>query len=339
MNTRHLAVFSSVALASSAFAAPTWSLAHENPTGTSTTQMRSLAVERSAGEPSVYVGFIQTSNPPAGRTVKRFDSAPGYAQMNERGPSTSQPKAIAADERGNVYIGYRLSGSNVSELVSANSTFASTLDVLGVGAPNIGGMGIQKSGANYYAYVSYEGGGLIQRYDVTDPANIALDTTWGSSGNYNLPVGSGVLRGVEVDSAGNLWVANRDDGKIYRVSADLTTVSSADVPRAFDVALFDGRAYVTSYNGAASLIRVLDQGSMSFVEDFSTVSSGFVHGTREGHSGIDIGADGRIWLVDQDYATGSPVRDRLLVSSPIPAPAMAALFGIGGLVAGRRRRA
>ncbi len=328
-----------VAVSASAVAgvSPTWTIAHDNPTGTQTTQLRAIALANTAGQSSIYTGFIQTSNNPPGRTVRRFDSQPAYGQLHELGPGTSQPKALATDDRGNVFVGYRLSGTSASEIHATNASMGTTFDVLNVGSPNVGGMGVHRVGNDYYAYVAYEGGGLVQRFNVTDPTNVVLDVGFGVGGSYTLPVGGGELRGVEVDSSGNLWVASRADGLIYRVSPDLSTVNSVAVPRAFDVAFFDGRAYVTSYNGAFSLIRVLDEATMSFIDDITISEIGFARGSAEGYSGIDIGDDGRIWLADQSYGT-SPVRDRLLVSSPIPAPGTLSLLGLAGLVAVRRRR-
>ncbi|RKZ36893.1 MAG: hypothetical protein DRQ37_03160 [Gammaproteobacteria bacterium] len=52
-------------------------------------------------------------------------------------------------------------------------------------------------------------------------------------------IGAVDLRGVEIDSHGRIWVAGLNDGHIYRVSADGSTVDSITVSNPFDIG-FDG---------------------------------------------------------------------------------------------------
>jgi len=103
-------------------------------------------------------------------------------------------------------------------------------------------------------------------------------------------------------------------------------VITASVPRAMDVTLFSGYAFVTSYNGANSLIRVFDMGNLAFQQDITYASTGLgARGAAEGWGGIDIDrTTGRIWLGDENYNTSGTTKDRLLVSSAlasVPEPA------------------
>lgn len=324
--------------AQSALAVLTWTTA-VNKAGTTTNQMRSLALSQD-GSNSVYVGYIQTSGT---RDVHRHDWNPAYTLLNQRNDlatyGTQQPKAIATDDRGNVFIGNRNSGTNTSN-ISAHSSALVFSNSVGVGSPVLGGMTVVKSGASYYAYASFEGLGLVQRYNVTNPAAITIDATFGVAGSFNIPGGTANLRGIEVDSAGNIFVASRDDNKIYKVSADLSTTTSVALTRAMDVAMFGGNIYATSYTGTTSKISVFDS-NLTFIEDISISTldgNPYSRGASEGWSGIDIGADGRIWLVDQHYGSTGGTQDRLLVSSPIPAPGVMSLLALGGMIAARRRR-
>ncbi len=294
-----------------------WSIAVENATGTNTTQLRAVALSHGAPMASVYVGFIQSSNAPAGRTVRRFSAASPYARLAELGPGVSQPKALALDDRGNVFIGYRYSGTASSELVVASADLAATQGRLDVGSPIIGGIAVRHVGASWFAYVTFEGDGLVRRYDVTDPARMRLDASFGDAGSFTIPAG-GELRGADFDADGNLWVASRASGAVFRVSPELRITGTAMLPGAFDVAFFDGRAYVSAYLGAASLVRVLDARTMAPVDDITAAEIGFTRGAREGYAGLDIDDEGRLWLADEDYDGASPVRDRLLVSTPLP---------------------
>ncbi len=121
-----------------------------------------------------------------------------------------------------------------------------------------------------------------------------------------------------MDLDGTIFVADRDNSKVFRISPDLTETIVISVTRPMDIALFEDQAYITSYNGSNSLIKVVDKYDGSLVEDIqiSTLDgSGYSRGTQEGWSGIDISDDGRIWLCDQLY---SDTKDRLLVSTPLP---------------------
>ncbi len=296
--------------------APAWTVAVENATGTSSTQLRAVAVSRTSA-PSVYVGFIQTSNTPAGRTVRRYDAAPPYALLGELGPGTSQPKALDTDDRGNVFIAYRYSGTSGSELVSASADLRAVNPHLDVGTPVVGGLCVRREGDAYRAYVTYEGDGLVRRYDITDPARMALDTTFGAGGSFQIPT-AGELRGCAFDAEGNLWVASRAGGVVFRVTSDLRVTGTATIAGAFDVAFRGERAYVTAYRGAESSVRVLDARTMAPVDELTPARLGFARGSREGYAGLDVSADGRLWVADEDYDGASPVRDRLLVSPTLP---------------------
>lgn len=330
----------------------TWTTAVDT-TSSAQNSLRSVALAAQAGNQSIYIGYIQNSS---NRDVERFDTTSPYAFMSSRSPVTGseQPKAIATDDRGNVFIGNRISGTQNAIIKTHDAALVqqATFDASG---SEFGGLATWRSGNDYYLYVARESGRQVNRYNINDPLAPVLDASFGTGGTYTLPIANstvGVLRGLTVAEDGTIFVTSRIDsadgglteGALHRVSADLSTVISAVVPRAMDVALFGSNAYATSYNGSNSLIRALDSTTLSFVEDItiSTLDNNpYVRGNFEGWSGIDIGPDGRIWLVDQLYQVSGTASDRLLVGSslvPEPATLVLASLALLGLVGMARRR-
>ena len=316
----------------------TWTTVTSSASST-TNQLRSVAVSDQVGNDSVYIGYIQTSG---NRRVNRLDTNSPYSVLNTHASGFDQPKGIVTDDRGNVFVSNRNSGTNTSRIQSFSASLATNSNTGTVG-PVIGGLAIQEVAGTYYAYAVFEENGLIQRYNVTNPAAMVLDGTFGTGGSYNVP-GATDLRGVEIGSDGSIYAASRGDAKVYKISSDLSTVTPAAVPRALDVALYNGNIYATSYNGASSLIRVIDAATMAFVEDITITTldgNPYSRGSSEGFAGIDIDTSGNIWLADQHYGSTGGVQDRLLLgaSLAIPEPASLVSLGIGTIfIVVRRRR-
>lgn len=326
--------------APAASAAPiTWTTATSQASGTGN-QLRAVAVSNEAGNDSVYLGYIQTSGT---RRIDRRDLDSPYSVLNTHASGFDQPKGIVTDDRGNVFVANRNSSSSTSRIESFSSALASNFNTGTVG-PVIGGLALYKSGSDYYAYAAFEAGGLIQRYNVTNPGSMTLDASFGTGGSYNIP-GAADLRGIEVAADGTIFVASRDANRVYKVAADLSSSSFVTLTKAMDVALYGGNAYVTSYNGASSLIQVLSQSDLSTVDTIAITTLDGNPYTRlnntEGWSGIDIDANGNIWLADQNYGSTGGTQDRLLLGSTlaVPEPGTVALAGLAAFVfAGMRRR-
>lgn len=312
--------------------------------------MRSLrGLALSPDDSSVYGGFIQKSQ---GSSVQHFTLAgdpvigtlAGSFNVTTIGPSGAdhQPKAVATDDRGIVFIGSSkdsTSGDNARIIIKgaaldAPQTVVALADVSfpGVTGERAGGVSVQRIGGTLYLYVSREhpGSAWVERYVVggagAADATLTLDTSFNGTGRFSIRTVHATasdLRGLEVDAAGNIFVASRADNAVYRISADLATVDKTTVSRAMDLALFDQRVFVTSYDGADSSIFELSDLTLQFISEFDAFDAfprigadGDVADT--GYSGIDISSDGRIFLADQFYLrNAAEARDRLLVSSPL----------------------
>ncbi len=270
----------------------------------------------------------------------------------------TQPKGLATDDRGYVYATRNpSSGSDTLEVTIFNANLDAVVgQILSTfSSSQLGGVAVHRDGNDYFAYVGRNSGaGTIERWNVTDPTNTFLDTTWGANGRADLRsvpgwISAGV-NGVEVGPDGTVYaaggIASGTRDSVFRISADgdLSDVQRVDVDGAMDVAYFQGRLYVAQYLQANSAIAVLDADDLSFVE---TLNTGFAHEASlgTGYSGIDISPDGRIFVVDQIYkfvpASGSftppatsfnpdpdPITgtriyfDRIYVSSQLADPAL-----------------
>lgn len=314
-----------------------WTTVHSQAS-TTTNQMRGVAVSGQPGNDSVYVTYIQTTGVTPNRRIEQRSTISPYSVLSSFN-SVDQPKGVATDDRGNVFVAYRNSGDTSSYLRAFSSTLTAGTSTAG-SSPVIGGIAIQQVGPTYYAYAVYEAGGLVQRYDVTNPGAMTLDLAFNGTGSFNIP-GAANLRGIDVAADGTIYVAARSDNRVYKVSSDLSTVTSNTFTRPMDVALYGDKLYATSYNGTNSFLRLLDPATMTTIEDItaSTLNGGpYSRGANEGWSGVDVDAQGNIYMADQHFGSAGGTQDRLLLAV-VPEPASFALAGLAvvGLFVARRR--
>lgn len=248
------------------------------------------------------------------------------------GTGSQQPRGLATDDRGNVYAAFSSSSWKIY-----NSNLSSEYVSRSVGSA-IYGISVVKSGGNYYAYLGYRNG-TIERHNVNDPLNPVLDTTWGASGAINLKTynSSAYINNLEVDADGTIFVAGGLSGSpgngnaLIKVpaaaaqAANYATVTAVTVGGgasgtglggAMDVALYAGKVYITQYgelNSTISAFYKLDLSSAGNItpnitgligpSGLATITyPGELTPSDRGFAGIDISADGRIYVVEQLYA-------------------------------------
>lgn len=375
-----------------ASAAPlTWTQVYDQsvPSTSSETLTRSLrGLALADDDSSIYGGFIQKS---LGSGVRQFSlpggTPGGFYNVNasSNGPSSTdhQPKAVATDDRGLVFIGSSkdsTSGDNARVIISSSTlTGTPTVVVLpdiaspgSVTSERVNGLSVVTIGGTRYLYTSREhpNSAYVERYVIggTDATNttLTLDLSFNGTGRINIRnsfAGASDLRGLEVAADGTIYVTSHANDAVYRISSDLSSITRQTVNNAMDLALFDGRVFVTSYNAASSAIFELMGTTtldiLSSFDAFGYFPRGLYGNENDtGYSGIDIDANGRIYLADQFYVlrrgtpggTNDVSNDRILVSSPlallgaggdVPEPAGLALMlaGLAALAAVRRRRA
>ena len=349
-------LFASVSASASPF--PVSVLYDQEVGWTDTQSLRSLAL--SSDDQFIYSGWLHGETT---RAVFKHNALTGTV-LDTYDLGVIQANALTTDDRGYLYIGYGDGGNGQVEI--RDGSFAPVAAPFnGAGVDHIEGLSIwvdpagDPGGPRYYLYGSrYDR--TIQRYDVTDPSAPVLDATWATGGSYDVP-GTGHLRGMEVDTDGTLYVAQRDTasgdrlGYVHVIDPTLSGLTSVPVAGAMDVALSGGEFYVTTYMGLASTIEVFSTQDLTnlatYEPDIPRVEDDY------GYSGIDIADDGRFYVNDQWYALprydpgGKMYADRILTHPPIeppppppppddriPEPTTLLLFGVACAALGRRRR-
>ncbi len=170
-------------------------------------------------------------------------------------------KAICCDDKGRVYI------ANEGEILVYDGNLHTLQQSIPVGMSE--GLCVVREGGKLVLYSSDRQFGALQRFALEEKdgeiTNAKLEGFDGS-GQVALP-NSINLRGVEVDSKGNIWVADSEGGRVYRISKDGKTVDTADVMNAMDIGFDGNRAFVT--RGKDRVIAVLETDSMKLIGNLS----------------------------------------------------------------------
>jgi hypothetical protein len=131
------------------------------------------------------------------------------------------------------------------------------------------GLAVVRDGGKLLLYVSDRQFGALQRFVIEEKDNGIVDAKldgFDGSGQVTLP-NSVSLRGVDVDPKGNIWVADSEAGRVFRVSKDGKQVDSVEAPHAMDIG-FDGtRAFVT--RGKDRVVAVHETDSMKLIGNLS----------------------------------------------------------------------
>ncbi len=331
----------------------TWSV-FADQTAMSSPGSESRSLRAIAVNPQSTILFGSYINGSSSHVVKAYDAtagSPSYGSVTgsfATSTGTAAAKAIAVDDRGYIYTGrpdddtaqIRIFDNTFNRLNSADVP----LDDFGHDK-RVNGIDVVHSGSQYFVYTtsSSSSTGWVNRWDVTNPAAPVLDTSFGINGRIDLNTITGAssatyLRGIDVAADGVIFTASLDSGKVHRISADLSVAVSADIAMAHDVALYGDRLYVATYNGADSRVYVLDADTLATIDVLDPVAAlGLTRSSDGGFSGIDIDANGLLYVSDQVYASdSSTVSDRIFVAL-VPEPAALAVLGLAPVLMGRRR--
>ena len=360
-------------LGTRAEAGQVWSVLEETSPSVYTRSLRGLAL--SSNGAVVYGGYIQGTGAGTEQTIG-YNSTTG-SQLYATGQTIyGQPKGVATDDRGNVYMTLN-SASNANTQKSAiyNSTLSTKLSsftsTLGTGQTGQeSGLDVVNIGGHYYEYIAFnKGNGTfsgIERLNVDDPTSPFVDTTFGTNGFLNVKTLTGdsaaFVNGITIASDGTIYAAggltvgsgiNTYGDALIRISSDLSSYSSVSVAGAMDVALWGGNAYVTEYGYKLAgndnySIAVVNLSSFSQIDTLTPTgipARSSSTGTDSGLSGIAISSTGMLYVGDQlAFGTAaSNAGDRILMTqltSAVPEPSSIALMGLGviGLAARVLRR-
>lgn len=287
-------------------------------------QLRAFAVDPNG---KYYYGGLLNGGTP---TVYQFDAATGAEVCTYQFDPSEDPgayiKALAADDRGYVYMGVANAANNGAVYFAICSEDGLSeikwVKIEIEGKVGVNGAAVRQLGGKYYLYfvTNYETD-RIYCYDVTDVNNPTLNTNFGSDG---FTTGTGYLdltsafgmqdaNNIAVDEMGYIYmcattgVGSKGD-TIFRISAEGTgIVAQASVSECFGVAIL-GQGYLgtCTYEGADSKLHILNQ------QDLTTVT---VVGYDNANNFTQLGMIGnKIYMADQGP-------DAVLVSSEINFPA------------------
>ncbi len=286
-------------------------------------QLRAFAVDPNG---KYYYGGLLNGGTP---TVYQFDAATGDPVCTYQFDPSEDPgayiKALAADDRGYVYMGVANAANNGAVYFAICSEDGleeiKWVKIEIEGKVGVNGACVREVNGNYYLYfiTNYDSDRLYC-YDVTDVNNPTVFNAFGSDGfssgggYLDLTSGFGMqdANNIAIDEMGYIYicattgVGSKGD-TIFKVSADGTgIVGQASVSECFGVAIL-GNGYLATctYEGADSKVHILNQ------QDLSPVT---VIGYDNANNFTQLGMIGnRLYMADQGP-------DAVLVSSEINFP-------------------
>ncbi len=225
-------------------------------------------------------GIVHKIDLTTGENLWRFEADNGWA-----------PKLVAADDRGNVFVGLTnpdgKDARNYIAVLDAETGEMRTAEPMTFTYPanpcSFNGGNVFEKNGNYYLYTSANyGEAYILCFDVTDINDIVLNADFGENGICDVvkvcgvPVSDYGVEGVSIDKDGSLWacVNFKGSGKgdaLAHISADGKKMLGACKDDAL-VAAFsccpvgDDLIAVVNYNAANSSMTLVDKASLTVKE-------------------------------------------------------------------------
>jgi len=198
----------------------------------------------------LYAGYVQSFE---GRgEVRRIatDEA-DYEAATDNVLAGVTGKAVATDDKGRVYM------SDRKGVVVYDERLENEISHVLTGATD--GIALVREGGKLLMFTADRSRGDLNRWVVTedgDGISGIEKAGFDGSGVFHVP-NSRSLRGLKVDSTGNIWVCDYEAGKVFRVRKDGKDVKSADIHTPMDLAFDGDRVFVT--RGLERTIAVLDK--------------------------------------------------------------------------------
>lgn len=252
----------------------------------------------------------------------------------------NSPRGLATDDRGYVYAALSSGISPANQVVIYSSDLSTMIATIPITGPT--GVAVLKSGSTYYLYIAADT--QLKRYNVTNAASPALDAGWTNT------ITSGAM-GLTVDSDGTVFLAG--GSMVRRISAAGAVTHTVTLADAADVAVYQSNIYVIKQASPAQPIVVYSKTDLSSGGSDIVVPElgAFTRGSLSQFTAIDVSADGRLWVSEENYTGGSngipsytpPATsfnpapgaitgriyfDRVLVSSSIAAPCDVAIDNV-----------
>ncbi len=198
----------------------------------------------------LYAGYIHGFEG-RGEVRKILVDEADYEAATENVLSGPTGKAIATDDTGRVYM------ADARGVLIYDASLEEELDH--VLMSNCDGIAVTREGGRLIMFTSDRERGTITRWLITEDGDRVVSVKpagFDGSGVFHVP-GSSSLRGLKVDSTGNIWVCDYEVDKVFRIRKDGKDVKSVEIGTPVDLAFDGGRVFVT--RGIERTISVLDQ--------------------------------------------------------------------------------
>lgn len=223
--------------------------------------MRGMAVSQDGKY--MFGGYL---NPNGSSAIEMFETATGkivsgFQFIQSDNSKSSYPKGLATDDRGYLYAALAYNPNNtradlavfeyadgIKQLSYTNivTTDANT-------KTGVNGITVEKVNGTYYAYVvvNYDVD-YLARFNVNDPANPVLDSSFGAEGLLNLqaePYSLSEANYLDVDTDGTIYLAcnGKSDKMVMVLSSDGSLILNTLVhDTAYGVALWGDYLFVTT---------------------------------------------------------------------------------------------
>ncbi len=181
------------------------------------------------------------------------------------------------------------------------------------------------------------------RLRVVDQTNLAGPTTWDGTNGPVIFAGSTIQRGQDTDDSGNITLNDANGNLTYfpRTGANST---GSSVTLVSSLATGNGNNNAILNTGFGDFVMYNDRGGNTYGSSIAAVDTAG-NAISLTINGVDLSTATSTgwWDFDYDSATGTLAAvefstRQAFVFQVVPAPASAALLGLGGLAAARRRR-